>query len=81
MFTLMPVAAFAVNNTVSANSADKATVEVRDVVALAVDLADDYLFFAVDEAGDLDQVTTNSVITFDEVDTYLRFHICKRYQR
>ena len=70
MFTLMPVAAFAANNAVLANGDDKATVEVGDEVALAVAPAGDYLFFAVDEAGDLDQVTTNSVIAFDEVGTY-----------
>ena len=71
MFTLMPVAAFAGDAYVTVNGEAKDTVEVNEPVALDVkEGTGAYLFFAVDEDGDLDQITTVSSISFDEVGTY-----------
>ena len=76
MFTLMPVAAFAADEYVEAQKAgsawdDSVTVEIDDAVALQVNGgAGTEYFFAVDEDGELDQVTTTGAIAFDEVGTY-----------
>ena len=74
MFTLMPVAAFAASSYVevsedSATWDDSVTVEVYDEVAVRVVNGGNGLF-VVDADGDLDQITTEAAISFDEVGTY-----------
>ena len=56
MFTLMPVAAFAGDAYVTVNGEDKDTVYVNKAVNVAVSTGSNYRFFAVNEAGELDQI-------------------------
>ena len=72
MFTLMPVAAFAGDAYVTVNGEDKDTVYVNKAVNVAVSTGSNYRFFAVNEAGELDQIAAAGAKTmsFDDVDTY-----------
>jgi len=82
MFTLMPVAAFAAGEVTITKIGDTTVSPATDSEVVVVDSAVTFAgtdggYFAVDEDGDLYDITTTSVITFEDLGTYKVYGVAK----